>query len=242
MKLYGELASWWPLLSPPGDYAAEAAAYERCLVEACQPPAATLLELGSGGGNNASFLKATFRVTLVDPSPDMLAVSRTLNPECEHLTGDMRSVRLGRTFDCVFVHDAVCYMTSLADLRLAVDTAFAHTRPGGAALLAPDFTRETFRPGTDHGGSDDGGRGIRFLEWVWDPDPDDTTYVVDYAYMLRGADESVRVEHDRHIEGLFGRDQWLEVLSEAGFEPEVVPLDLPGLEHPYEVLVGRRRA
>jgi SAM-dependent methyltransferase len=242
VKLYGELASWWPLLSPPADYAAEAAAYERCLVEGCRLPAATLLELGSGGGNNASFLKARFHATLVDPSPGMLAVSRALNPECEHLTGDMRSVRLGRTFDCVFIHDAVCYMTSLADLRLAADTAFVHTRPGGAALLAPDFTRETFRPGTDHGGSDDGARGLRFLEWAWDPDPDDSTYVVDYAYMLREGDGSVRVEHDRHVEGLFGRDEWLAVLAGAGFEPAVVPLDLPALEQAYEVFVARRPA
>ena len=47
----------------------------------------------------------------------MLALSRALNPECEHLAGDMRTLRLGRVFDAVFVHDAVCYMTTRADLR-----------------------------------------------------------------------------------------------------------------------------
>ena len=67
----------------------------------------TLLELGSGGGNNASHLKARFNCTLTDISPDMLALSRTLNPECEHLEGDMRTLRLGRTFDVVFIHDAI---------------------------------------------------------------------------------------------------------------------------------------
>ena len=106
----------------------------------------------------------------------------------------MRSVRLGRIFDCVFVHDAVGYMTSESDLRRAMETAFVHCRPGGAALFAPDHVRENFRPSTDHGGHDAGARGLRYLEWTWDPDPTDTTCVADYAYLLRESDGSVRVE------------------------------------------------
>jgi SAM-dependent methyltransferase len=157
-----------------------------------------VLELGSGGGNNASHLKARFEMVLVDPSPGMLAVSRALNPECEYLQGDMRTVRLARQFDAVFVHDAVCYMTTESDLRMAIDTAFVHCAPGGAALFATDFVRENFRTSSDCGGHDNRTRGLRYLEWTWDPDPTDTTYVADYAYLLRTRDGAVRVEHDRH--------------------------------------------
>ena len=64
----------------------------------------------------------------------------------------MRTVRLGRQFDAVFVQDTICYMASEADLGPALETAFLHTRPGGAALFAPDHVRETFRPSTDQGG------------------------------------------------------------------------------------------
>ena len=97
-RLYGELAAWWPLLSAPADYAEEAAGYQRILLEGCEQPTPTLLELGSGGGNNASHLKARFSMVLVDRSPGMMQVSRALNPECEHIEGDMRTVRLGRQF------------------------------------------------------------------------------------------------------------------------------------------------
>lgn len=241
-KMYGELASWWHLLSAPEEYAEEAAAYERLLVEACERPPRTLLELGSGGGNNASYLKRRFRATLVDLSPGMLAASRRLNPECEHLQGDMRTVRLGRRFDCVFVHDAVVYMTTEAELRQAIETAFVHCMPGGAALFAPDHVAESFRSTTDCGGHDDGGgRGLRYLEWSRDPDPADGTYVVDYAYLLREADGSVRVVHDRHVEGLFSRAVWLRLLAEAGFRPTVVPVEHSELEPgSYEVFVARR--
>ena len=91
--------------------------YREALVASASSPIDTLLELGSGGGNNASHLKKHFQMTLVDLSPGMLEVSRKLNPECEHLQGDMRSVRLGRSFDAVFMHDAIAYMTSAEDLR-----------------------------------------------------------------------------------------------------------------------------
>ncbi len=106
MKLYEELAEWWPLFSAPEDYAEEAAFFAEVLTKGCAPR--TVLELGSGGGNNALYLKSKFEMTLVDLSPQMLAVSRALNPECEHREGDMRTVNLGRTFDAVFIHDAIC--------------------------------------------------------------------------------------------------------------------------------------
>lgn len=241
-RIYRELASWWPLFSAPADYAEEAALYERALREACAHPPETLLELGSGGGNNASHLKAHFRMTLVDLSAGMLEVSRGLNPGCEHVQGDMRSVRLDRLFDCVFVHDAVAYMATEADLRAAIETAFAHCAPGGAALFAPDYVRETFAPSTDCGGHDgEDGRALRYLEWTWDPDPTDTAYLAEYAFLLRERDGSVQVEHERHVEGLFARAEWLRLLSEAGFEPSVVPVVHSELEPGrYEVFVGRR--
>ncbi|HEX2077286.1 MAG TPA: class I SAM-dependent methyltransferase [Longimicrobium sp.] len=241
--MYGELAAWWPLLSAPEDYAEEAAFYTRTLLEASDTPPRTVLELGSGGGNNASHMKARFRMVLVDLSPGMLQVSRALNPECEHLQGDMRTVRLAREFDCVFVHDAVCYMATGADLRRAMETAYVHCRPGGVALFCPDFVRENFQPGTDHGGHDGAdGRGLRYLEWSWDPDPADTSYVTEYACLLREADGSVRVTRDRHVDGLFSRADWLRLLSEVGFEPRVVPFQHSEVEYPSEVFVAKKPA
>ena len=242
--LYGELADWWPLLSPPSEYAEEAAFHERVLRAHCEVPPRTLLELGCGGGSNASYLKASFALTLSDLSPGMLEVSRALNPECEHVQGDMRTLRLGRSFDLVFVHDAVCYLTREADLRAAIETAFLHCAPGGAALFAPDYVRESFSPRTDDGGVDaSDGRGLRYLEWTRDPDPSDTHYVVDFAYLLRERDGSVRALHDRHVEGLFPRADWLAWLGEAGFQAEVVPVDHAESEPcGHEVFACRRPA
>ena len=217
-RLYRDLAPWFHLLTAPQEYAEEAEIYRRLLTEA--GPVRTVLELGSGGGNNAFHLKARFDLTLTDLSEEMLAISRKLNPECEHIRGDMRTLRLGRDFDAVFVHDAIDYMTTLADLRAAIESAYVHCRPGGTALFVPDYVRERFTSRTDHGGHDGDGRSLRYLEWDWDPDPADDTYLAEFAYLLRDEGGSVRVEHDRHVCGLFGREQWRSLLEEVGFRAE----------------------
>src|SRR5438132_2557332 len=162
--MYTEFADWFHLLTAPEEYAEEAEFYLRLLREALREWPRTVLELGSGGGNNAWHYKRRVQaVTLTDLSAGMLALSQTRNPECEHIEGDMRTLRLHRAFDAVFVHDAVCYLTSQDDLKQAMATAFVHCRPGGVALFAPDHVRETFQAGTDCGGNDGQGRGLRYL-------------------------------------------------------------------------------
>ena len=84
-------------------------------------------------------------------------------------------------------------------------------------------------------------RGLRYLEWVWDPNPGDTQYIVDYAFLLRDPDGSVRVERDRHVEGLFARQRWLDLLAEVGFEARSVPFVHPEVEPGrHEMFAGRR--
>jgi len=241
LKLYSNLASWFHLVSSPVDYVEEAEFYTRTIRGAVSPAPRTILELGSGGGNNALHMKGHFRMTLSDLSAEMLDLSKTINPECEHVVGDMKTLRLGRRFDAVFIHDAICYMTDEAALRSAIETAVVHCRDGGAVLLAPDEVKETFRSTTYEGGHDEDGRGLRFLEWTWDPDPTDTTYVADWAYLLRGPNGMVRVEHERHTLGLFDRPTWLRVMRELGLKASSIPLERTGVAPgPTEAFLGVR--
>ena len=233
---YDTLAAWWPLISPVEDYAEEVEFFLPLLAEVTSRPAPTLLELGSGGGNNAFHLKHAFHhVTLTDLSDAMLAVSRQLNPDCDHHPGDMRTLRLGQTFDAVFIHDAIDYMTTLDDLRAALTTAAVHCKPGGLLLIVPDHVRDHFDPDTEHGGVDIEGRRVRYLEWSYDPDPRDSTCVTDYVFIVREGDTPSAVYHERHIFGLFTVDEWLAALAEAGFQPESV-------RDPYDrhVFIGRK--
>jgi SAM-dependent methyltransferase len=240
--LYTDLAPWWPLISGPDEYTEEAAA-AAAILNSAAIDVHDVLELGSGGGHNAVHLKRHFSLTLVDLSEDMLAVSRRLNPECTHRRGDMRTVRLGRTFDAVFVHDAVAYMTTEADLRQVIETAFAHCGPGGIALFVPDHIADTFQPVTDHGGRDGpDGRGARYLEWTTDPDPGDTWIQSEFAFLLRAADGSVRAVNETHRTGLFSRSVWLGLLAEAGFHAEAITEQTSEDRTPRVMFTGHRLA
>jgi hypothetical protein len=53
-RLYADLADWYPLLTPVGDYAEGAAFYRRLFETHGRRQPHTLLDLGSGGGHNAS--------------------------------------------------------------------------------------------------------------------------------------------------------------------------------------------
>jgi SAM-dependent methyltransferase len=239
-RFYGDLARWWPLISPPLEYAEESEYVAKLLYRA-QTPVHTVLELGSGGGHLAFHLKSQFEILLVDLSEEMLEVSRRLNPECEHLIGDMRTVRLERTFDAVLVYDAIDYMASETDLSQAITTAFLHCRPGGVGLFVPDHIVENFEESTDHGGIDDpDGHGVRYLEWTLDLDSNDTVIETEYVFLLREPNGRIEVAHETHRTGLFPRGTWLRLLVAAGFEPVAIVEETSEDRTPRVLFLGHR--
>lgn len=242
LLLYNKYAQWWPLLSAPEEYEEDAIEYHRIIQAYHKQDPLTMLELGSGGGNNAAYLKKNYQVTLCDRAESMLAVSQDLNPECEHICGDMRTIRLQRTFNVVFIHDAICYMTTPEDLKAAMQTAYVHCKPGGVALFVPDYTSETFRPSTYHGGHDGETASMRFLQWDHAPTPGAPQYQIDFAYILRSSQNPIpQIAGETHICGLFSQDNWLTWLREAGFQAdsEVIETDElePGM---YRVFIGKK--
>ena len=220
-----------------------AAIYHRLFEAERGRPVQTVLELGSGGGNNASHLKAHYALTLSDLSPAMLALSRTINPELEHIEGDMRSLRLGRTFRRGL---RAGRGELLGDGRRSERCDRDHCgtpEAGGVAIFHPDHTRETFRPSTSHGGHDGAdGRSLRYLEWVHDPDASDDSYMGDHVYLLRHAHGRLETVLDRHVVGMLPRATWLRLLDAAGFEARAVPFERSEVEPGgSELFLARKR-
>lgn len=224
--MYTEFAEYWPLISDPADYAEEAGRWRDALRSRLGPGRHEILELGVGGGNNLSHLTGDFQATAADISPQMLAQARKLNPEVEFHVGDMRSIRLGRKFKAVIIHDAIAYMLTEDDLRAAFATAAAHLDPGGVFVTSPDWVRETFRdPSVNQGTNTDGRVTLTSLKYTCDPDPTDTTIESIMWYIIREGG-GIRVEHDRHVMGLFPRQTWVDLMEEAGFSVEKVRYDV----------------
>ena len=234
-RLYRDLAYLWPLMSPPADYAEEAAHWLRELHRRLPHGRRSVLELGCGGGHFLSHVAAEYDANGVDLSPAMLDISRNLNPAVIHQLGDMRTVRLGKTFDAVLIHDAIDYMLTEADLLAAFATAKDHLRPGGLLIVAPDHYADTFAPPTlRHETNADGDAELTWVEFSTDADPNDTVIETAYVFFLKRGG-ALRVEVDRHTTGLFPIATWERLLRQSGFDVDRV--DYPVAEDDSEMFL-----
>ena len=237
MKLYSEMAKWWPLLSPREDYETESCFYAALLTNAVDRWE-SMLELGCGSGYLASYFPDGIKKVMVDQSPSMLQQCARANPEAELVEGDLRTVSLGQQFDVVLIHDALMYMTSRQALVEAVESAARHCRPGGVVLLLPDVVRERFQDGnTLLAGQDGEGTAVRLMEWHWDPDPHDDTFQVEFCLLVRESG-GVQAFHESHTMGIFSEEAWCEIVAEAGLQLESAEV-LPGM-NVGEIFLARK--
>jgi len=239
-RLYEDLVWVWPIMSPPEDYVEEGRKLSELIKERSPAGAETLLHLGCGGGHNDHTLKDYFKVTGIDISEPMLELAGRLNPEVDYHQGDMRSVRLGKTFDAVVGLDSLAYMQTEEELRGVFETAYLHLKPGGVFLAFPEFTRERFQQNWAHSSSHSSGDvSITYFENYYDPDPGGTIIEATFIYLIRQGGK-LEIETDRHLCGIFGMETWLSLLNETGFEVELTQLILrndSGDEEEYPLLV-----
>jgi len=218
-RLYTELAWLWPMW---GDAATEYAHYcqhvSGLIRKYARRPAATLLDIGCGGGKNVLNLNRDFEVTGLDLSPAMLAQAKELNPGCTFVQGDMRTFRLGQAFDAVLMDDAISHMNCRADFMSAFRTAYAHLHPGGVLIATPDVTIETFQQNkTTATPATRDGLEVVFVENVYDPDHTDEQYETTILYLIRDHGR-LRIETEHWTMGIFSLDVWRHVLRETGFD------------------------
>jgi len=254
-RLYYELAHLWPLLSPPQDYAAEAAFIDQLLEQRLGPAPAgrrqSILELGGGGGHLLGHLTERFDAAAVDLSQPMLDACQRMNPTVQTHLGDMRIVRLGRSFHAVLAHDAADYMVTEQDLCALCTTASAHLEPGGLLLVGPTYVQESF---IDHEAvrdfQTDGDTELAYVSYVHRPHRSSATFERVVVILIRQRGR-LCIEEDRATCGLFSTCTWLRVMGEAGFEAQTLaftqdglPVDNPAAEltEPARLILGVRRS
>jgi len=98
--------------------------------------------------------------------------------------------------------------------------------------MAPDDYVETFTPPRVwHETQRKAGSELTFVEYSWDPDPNDTQIETVYVFFFQEGG-ALRVEVDRHVTGLFSIGTWERLLIESGFQPERI--DYPYSENGSE--------
>jgi SAM-dependent methyltransferase len=183
----------------------------------------TLLHLGCGAGGYDGVFKQHFAVTGVDISRGMLDMARLRHQDIEYIEGDMRTVRLGREFDAVAIPDSIDYMGSLPELRMAIETAVTHLKPGGI-LLVVGKTKEIFRDNNFVYTGEQEDLHVTLLENNYINRYRPHTYEATLVYLIRRRGE-LTIHTECHMLGLFSQAVWEKVFTEAGLSVQETDLD-----------------
>lgn len=142
--VFDAYAAYYDLLYADKDYDAESD-YIHDLIQRYQPTTRTVLELGSGTGRHALLLaERGYHIQGVELSTSMLELagrhclqaSLDVRERVAFSVGDLRTVKLGRTFDCVLsLFHVISYQVSNEDLKAAFRTIREHLSPGGIAIF-----------------------------------------------------------------------------------------------------------
>lgn len=229
-RMYSDLSWAWSIISPPEEYIEETELFAKTIGEHANEPVKTLLHMGCGAGGNDFTLKKYFQVTGVDLSDSMRELAAKLNPEVTYLPGDMRSVRLGQTFDAVTILDAIDYNRSEDDIRATFQTVYEHLEPGGVFLTVIEYDPATFTHNvTNVDVKKKDGIEVTFIENNYDPDTSDTTFEATFVFMVR-RDGKLEIHTDRHIVGIYKPEVWIGLLKETGFEVKVLKFEHSSFE------------
>ncbi|HEX5125160.1 MAG TPA: class I SAM-dependent methyltransferase [Rhodocyclaceae bacterium] len=209
MTVFGKYSRYYDLLYRDKNYDGEAAFVAK-LVERYKPGARSLMELGCGSGTHAAcFAHMGYSVDGVDRSQDMLDAAEArcnkLPPEISQRLrfsqGDVRTVRLDKTVDCVLsLFHVISYMPDNADIHAAFTSARQHLQPGGIFIFDCWYGPAvlTDRPAVRiKRMQDDATEVTRLAEPVWHPN--DCWVDVNYSVFIRdratGAVDEVKETH-----------------------------------------------
>ena len=211
---------------------------------AAEPPS-ILLHLGSGAGGHDRIFKRHFTVTGVDLSLGMLNKARAAHPDIEYIEGDMRTLRLNRQFDAVVIPDSIDYMTSLDDLRQAIQNAVMHLKTGGVFLVVAK-TEEAFQNNNFAYTGEKSGVHVTLFENNYINPFRPNTYEATLVYLIRKQGElTIHTEHQ--VLGLFSQATWEKLFNDAELTMQRTSLEgiydqylLGDGEYPLTVFVGQK--
>lgn len=211
------------------DYAAESTITVRAVLDR-KPDASSLLDVACGTGSHLRYFSERFaHVEGVDLSEDMVRTARANMPGVPIHQGDMRDLRLNRSFSAVTcMFSSVGYLASAAELDAALRSFARHLTPGGVAVVEPWWSPDTFLPGYVAGNvvEVDGRTISRVSHTVRHDEGCASRMEVHYVV----AEPGTGIQHftDTHVMTLFTREQYEHAFRAAGLSVEFVPYDQAG--------------
>lgn len=127
---------------------------------------------------------------------------------------------------------------------MAYRTAAAHLDLGGVMVTLPEELRVRLANNTPEIFTEiDGSKTVTMIQLVHDEDPTDHRFENTFVFLIREGSD-LRVEVDRHTNGVFELEEFTGAMQSAGFEAFVEDWELtdwtPGQEMPLITAVRRK--
>jgi SAM-dependent methyltransferase len=200
-----------------GDAAEHYAAQARLVRSTCPPETDAVLDVGCGVGGLLPHLERTFgEVVGLDPREELLRPAARRSARAVLVSGDARTVDLGRPFDAVFALDYVTgRCTDGGDVAALFENLYRHLGPGGTVVCDAVAGPEAVREDSVQVYQTDAYRLERAVDVV-DSGPDRLAVVADHRVTDR-ADGRRATTTDRREVRTFAAADLRASLSAAGF-------------------------
>lgn len=136
MEAFGRYAAFYDLLNEGKDYRGEVA-YIHALIQASNPQANRLVELGCGTGGHIGWLADLgYSCTGVDMNESMLEIARSKYPRIAFEKQDIRHLDIGENYDVVLaLYHVVNYLSTDEELFELTKKLSERLNPGGLFIF-----------------------------------------------------------------------------------------------------------
>lgn len=175
-----------------------------------------LLDVACGTGRHALKLKSSFQVRGVDINQDMLNIAREKLPNIEFTEGDMKNLNLNHSFDVVIcMFSAINYNTSIEELKETLHNFYKHLNHGGVLIFDCGINRENWIEGLVSVDTvvDENLKLARICQ----SQMEDGIFDANFIFLIK-EDGKLDFDIDQHKLGVFGIEEIINSMSDAGFE------------------------
>jgi ubiquinone/menaquinone biosynthesis C-methylase UbiE len=215
--LYRELAKYYDMIYQWKDYKRESGKIKKLISKLQKSSGNDLLEVGYGTGKHLKFFENDFSCTGIDLSKEMLAVARKNTKNSVLKQANMVNFDIDKKFDIILcLFSSIGYVRSYENLRKTINNFSKHLKTGGVLIIEPWFGKSEYRAG-------------RPFMTTYDEDNikiarlnvskvENGASVLEFHYLVAEKNKSVEHFVDKHVLGLFERNETINVMKAAGLD------------------------
>lgn len=228
--LHHTLAKYYDNIYCFRDYLDESVRLQNLIEKYLETGGNSVLDVACGSGLHLKHLKDDFSCTGVDISKAMLKLARKNVEGVNFKEADMKTLKLGKQFDVVMcLFSSIGYVKTYLNLERTIQGFSRHIKEGGLVLIEPSHAESAYVQGepriTTYDGKDMKIARVNYASLR------QALAVVNMHILIAEKGVDAKYFVDRHDLGVFGVDETLRIMAEAGLKAKYLKGGLmPGRE------------